>query len=88
MKKNIYIAIGSYVLALLVMLIGIPVSASPDTNNLTIAIVTAIFLVIGIIFSLKSNKAKESSWIGSLLGIIGILWLIFTFIVLYLSSMQ
>lgn len=87
--KNISLAIGFYIIASVVSFTGIPfrgLIGTPGTYNLAVAILTGILLLIGVMFSLKSNKQKESSWAGNLLGIVGILSIIFTFGALYISS--
>lgn len=86
--KNISITIGLYVISLIISLTGISLSHSIDINNYITALFIAFFLLVGVGFSLKSNKQKESSWLGSLLGVIGIIGTILVFLAAYLSSMQ
>lgn len=86
--KNILITVGLYAISLIISLTGISLSHSIDINNYTTALFITFFLLVGVGFSLKSNKQKESSWLGSLLGVIGITETILIFLAAYLSSMQ
>ncbi len=80
--KYILLSLGSYIAAVLwfggVGQIG---TALVKTNHIlpygdfmnTIALgVFFILVILGIFFGFKSNKAKESSWAGNLLMVIGI----------------
>lgn len=89
--KNALLSLGFYVLALIVIVTGIPFKGlieSVKSYNLATASLIGVFVIVGVIFSLKSNKAKESSWAGNLLFVIGVLGFIFNLFVFSISSSQ
>ncbi|OHA16857.1 MAG: hypothetical protein A3C79_00830 [Candidatus Taylorbacteria bacterium RIFCSPHIGHO2_02_FULL_45_28] len=75
--KNTYISVAFYVLALLFYFI----LNSPATAPYFIC------AVIGIFFAHMSNRKKESSWGGNLLLVVGILLVLFPFLIVPLSFM-
>lgn len=92
--KNIFLSLSFFLAAAIwVVLWILPgkdllLYSPSNTIEATYIIPHFVLVIIGIFFSLKSNKRKESPWMGSLLGVIGILWLIFVSLGLYLASMQ
>ncbi len=80
--KNICLSIGSYLIAILWLAILVQIGSTlvathksftlGGTMNFIVLAVFFVFLLIGIFFGSKSNKAKESSWAGNLLMAIGI----------------
>ncbi|MES2216723.1 MAG: hypothetical protein V4481_05535 [Patescibacteria group bacterium] len=69
-NKNIYTSFALYVIALLIALLA-PKSYSPNLfSQLGLGIVV-ILVLVGIFYGFKSIKAKESSWAGHLMIVIG-----------------
>lgn len=89
--KNIFLSLASYILAVIWFTIWIQVgnafatahsSYTGNSMNIFVLAVFFILLIVGIIFGIKSNKAKESSWAGNLLAVIGIVILIGYFVLM------
>ena len=89
--KNVLLSLGFYVLALIINFTGMPLKSLIDTiqtYNFATASLIGVILIVGIIFSLRSNKHKESPWAGNLLFVIGVLGFIFNIFVFSLASSQ
>lgn len=85
--KNISFSIGSYILAFIITYV-LPYLIPPSFNTTIINLASKygdyIFLtpffmliILGIFFGARSNKLKESSWVGNLLIVLGIVIIIF-----------
>ena len=72
--KNVYLSLASYIIAYIWA--SIPVANTPGISNKIGVSLLAMLILAGIFFAFKSNKAKESSWAGNVLMLVGILILL------------
>jgi hypothetical protein len=86
-NKNILLSVGSYVVAFILIYFGVyatnAIDASSSFGNIArilLAVIFFAFMLVGIVFGYKSNKAKESAWAGSVIMLIGILVSLYVFL--------
>ena len=81
--KNISWALGSYIVGLIIYFTLLYVPGSSPSAVYTPALV---LILIGVFFGFRSIKAKESTWAGHLLVIVGGLLLASPIILLVLGA--
>ena len=79
-RKNIFLSLVSYVVGVLTAYLWVyfvPAASYPGISNKVGVGLVVVLTLLGMLFGFKSNKAKESSWAGNVLILVGFLIILF-----------